>query len=348
MKTRYQEDDNRMIIKSIALISFILIIAAAPSSRGQEISPALQRKIFVPLNKVDPTQGERAEYLKKGQTALAAGESRQARTFFNLALLLNIKDVDANMALGQLLYEAKQYIQAREHFLKVLEENPDHLKALMNMGKISFTLFKRTEAFEYFQEVAELNPGNPEATKYINYILGENQVKGGLPEQYYTIPYSEAVTRSELAALVYFRTDKLKALKTPPQPQIITDIGESWAKKYIREVIKYKIMDIYPDHSFQPQSTINRGEFAQVIMNLVKGLHLYEIYLESTPHKALTYSDIDPYNNYYDAVRLVSDLEIIVPGQDMKFGLDGAMSGKQALEYFDLFDRAARRLRADR
>ncbi len=81
MKTRYQEDDNRMIIKSIALISFILIIAAAPSSRGQEISPALQRKIFVPLNKVDPTQGERAEYLKKGQTALAAGESRQARTF---------------------------------------------------------------------------------------------------------------------------------------------------------------------------------------------------------------------------------------------------------------------------
>ncbi len=357
-----------MKLKTMASIPLILMVAALSTSYSQEtgpfprgqgylstqpgavvkITPKLLKSIFVPLDGIDPTKAERDKFLKKAATALKRGESEQAQELYKLVLLLDINDIEANMALGRMLVDAKQYPEARKYFLRVLQKDPNHEKALMSMGKISFNLFKRSEAFEYFQEAAELNPGNMEALKYINYITGEDKVKEGLPEEYYTIPYSQSLTREELAALVYFRTDKLKAVKSPPQPQIITDIGGSWAEKYIRKITGYRVMSVYPNHTFQPRAEVNRGEFAQVIVSLLKGLGLYETYRESMPKVKLAYDDIDPFNNYYDAVKLVTDLEIIKPGQGGNFNLGQTVTGAMAVEYFDRLDRAARLLRAAR
>jgi tetratricopeptide (TPR) repeat protein len=317
-------------------------------TRAPEISPKLEESIFVPLSEVDPTAEERSLFVKAGREAMEAGNIRKAETLFRLALRLDINDLKANLALGNMLFDAKQYQQAGRYFLRVLQQDPNHTEALLNMGKINFSLFKKTEAFEFFQEVAELNPGHPEAIKYINYILGEDRVEDGLPEEYYAIPYSPSLTRAELAALVYFRTDELKAIKTPPKPQIITDIGESWSEKYIQGVAKYEVMDVYPNHTFRPQAAVNKGEFAQVIMNLMQGLGLYDIYKEKTPRGRLSFDDVDPFNNYYQAVRLVTDLEIMVPGKDRNFNMSRIVSGERAVEYFDRFDRAVRLLRANK
>jgi len=189
--------------KTMASIALIFMAAAlstsysqetGPFPRGQgylstgpgvivEITPKLLKSIFVPLDEIDPTKSERKELLKKAATAQKRGESKHAEELYKLVLLLDINDIEANMALGRMLVDAKQYLEARKYFLRVLRKNPNHEKALMNMGKISFNLFKRNEAFEYFQEAAELNPGNMEALKYINYITGEGKVKGGLPEE---------------------------------------------------------------------------------------------------------------------------------------------------------------------
>ena len=319
-----------------------------PGAAGlAEVSPQLQKSIFVPLTGVDPTGEERLRFDKAGREALDRGDTREAEALYRLALKLNINDLRANLALGNMLFNARQYLQASRYFARVLQEDPNQVNALLNMGKINFSLFKKTEAFEFFQEVAELNPRHPETVKYINYILGENLVADGLPAEYYAIPYSQSLTRGELAALVYFRTDELKAIKTPPKPKIITDIGGSWGTKYIEGVTKYEVMQIYPNHTFRPLATVNKGEFAQVIRNLIDSLDLYKVYKVKMPQRRLSFEDMDPFNNYYEAARLVTDLEIMVPGRDKNFSLNRIVSGERAVQYFDRLDRAVRLLRAN-
>ena len=74
---------------------------------------------------------------------------------------------------------------------------------------------------------------------------------------------SPTVTRAQLAALIGVRLDDL--LKRAPRSNsvVITDTRGSWAAPWIMSVARAGLMEVYPNHTFQPNAIVRRGDLAQ-------------------------------------------------------------------------------------
>ena len=59
------------------------------------------------------------------------------------------------------------------------------------------------------------------------------------------------VTRADLAALVAARVKALRG-SGPGEPRVAVDISSSWAREPIATVLALEVMDVYPNHTFQP------------------------------------------------------------------------------------------------
>jgi hypothetical protein len=58
----------------------------------------------------------------------------------------------------------------------------------------------------------------------------------------------------------------------PGEPEVAVDISGSWAREHIIKVLTYRVMDVYPNHTFQPGAMVRRGDLAQsvgAVLNLL-------------------------------------------------------------------------------
>src|SRR5437899_11793038 len=56
--------------------------------------------------------------------------------------------------------------------------------------------------------------------------------------------------------------------------QIVTDVDEAWAREEIQIVVDTGLMDIFPNHTFEPSALTTRGEFAVAMARLIRLLGL--------------------------------------------------------------------------
>lgn len=105
---------------------------------------------------------------------------------------------------------------------------------------------------------------SPDSYSYeaINFML-ENKVISGYEDG--TFRGQNQITRGEFAKIIatLVPSDKNSSLTCP-----CTDIGQSWAKKYIEKMYSAGWIQGYPDGTFRPDSNITRAEF-MVIVNRV-------------------------------------------------------------------------------
>ncbi len=73
-----------------------------------------------------------------------------------------------------------------------------------------------------------------------------------MPEAFKAIPQAPRVTRADLAALVGARLETWIAQVPPTSPGLITDVREHWAQRWILAVTRAGLMEVYPNHTFQP------------------------------------------------------------------------------------------------
>lgn len=85
-----------------------------------------------------------------------------------------------------------------------------------------------------------------------------------LPEPLRAIGEAARVTRAELAALVVVRVDALKSKKPEGMGRVASDLSRTWARPQILRAIELGLMDVYPNHTFQPSGVVRRGELAVV------------------------------------------------------------------------------------
>ena len=66
-----------------------------------------------------------------------------------------------------------------------------------------------------------------------------------------------------LAALLGVRLDALLKRARGSNAIVITDTRGSWAAPWILQTARAGIMEVYPNHTFQPNAVVRRGELAQ-------------------------------------------------------------------------------------
>ena len=77
------------------------------------------------------------------------------------------------------------------------------------------------------------------------------------------VPQALMATREQLAALLGVRLDDLFKRAPRRNAVVITDTRGSWAIPWILPVTRAGVMEVYPNHTFQPSAAVRRGDLAE-------------------------------------------------------------------------------------
>jgi tetratricopeptide (TPR) repeat protein len=133
------------------------------------------------------------------------------------------------MALGELLAAQKEHVRALEAYRKLLTRDPRDAEAQARAAEVR-------RAWEMAQ----------------------------MPEEYRRIPEAPRVTRADLAALIARKVTALQRVGEG-EARVATDISGSWARSSILRVLALEIMEVYPNHTFQPGAVVRKGDLAAAL-----------------------------------------------------------------------------------
>jgi tetratricopeptide (TPR) repeat protein len=115
----------------------------------------------------------------------------------------------------------------------------------------------------------------------------------GLPSEYARIAGAAFITRADLCALAMVKVPALRRLDGR-DPDVAVDISGSWARDYVLAALSLGILDVYPNHTFQPGATVRRADLARAVARILDLLR----YPQGV---APTISDMSRNNLFYDA-----------------------------------------------
>lgn len=138
---------------------------------------------------------------------------------------------------------------------------------LLRLGALCEQLQDWSGALAAYQRLLAREPRDGEATRRAAAARSALELSQ-MPEEYRRIFDAPRVTRAELAALL---SVKVAALGRQPggQPGVAVDISGSWARDHVLRVLSLGLMDVYPNHTFQPGATVRRGDLATAVARVL-------------------------------------------------------------------------------
>ncbi len=177
-----------------------------------------------------------------------------------------------------------------------------------------------------------VNPSeDPEATALLARI-GESRLSLSLPEPLRAIGDAPRITRAELAALVVLRVEALNSRKAAGAGEVASDLSRTWARIEIVRAIDLGLMDVYPNHTFQPAGVVRRGELAVVAARVLDLLAWGRS--EGAPPK-----DMSPSHLQYSSVLRVTGAGVMQNAPSGAFEPWRIVSGAEAKSVVDSLAR---------
>lgn len=154
-----------------------------------------------------------------------------------------------------------------------------------------------------------------------------------MPEEYRRIAVEPRVTRADLAALVAVRVGALQRVG-PGEPRVAVDISMSWAREHVARVLALGIMEVYPNHTFQPGAVVRRVDLARAVARTLDTLGW-----PRSPGPAP--SDMSRSHLDYDAVERVLGAGLMALTASGGFEPWRPVSGSEAIEVVEAVARLA-------
>ena len=122
-----------------------------------------------------------------------------------------------------------------------------------------------------------------------------------------------------------------------------TDINDHWAKNWIKDIVRAKGMDVYPDHTFRPDEKITRSNYAMMIQNILIMATGDEDLATKYIGTQSRFPDVNSSHFAYNAVCLSVDRGIMQAGKMTgAFEMNKTVSGADALLIIRDFQNALR------
>lgn len=219
--------------------------------------------------------------------------------------------------------------RAVQHAERATELDPDNARAYRVLGEAHYAGNELEGAYEAYLVAAELDPRSIEIRARLESIERQYQEEN-LPPEYTEIEQSERVNRAQLAALLYLELRDAFQQATDGASVIATDIANHWASDYIRRVLGLGILEVYPNHTFQPGGFVRRVELAEALARALERLSpaSYRAAKQSSRFDQ-EFSDLAPTNAHYDAAALAVSLGLLMVRGD-GFEPQGFVSGAEA------------------
>jgi tetratricopeptide (TPR) repeat protein len=225
--------------------------------------------------------------------------------------------------------ELREALRLAERAAKLEPAEPRNLILIAELHEASGNF---AEAIEAYQSAHELEP-DPTLVSRVD-GLREKLRLAALPPEFHAIESAPTISRAQLAALFGVRLERL--LKRAPRQNpavVITDTRGSWASEWIMAVARAGVMEVYPNHTFQPNAVVRRGDLAQAASQVLSIIALEKPGLAGSWRKSQRrFADLSPDHLGYAWASLAVEAGVIRPLDGGTFQLTRAVSGAEALE----------------
>ena len=141
-----------------------------------------------------------------------------------------------------------------------------------------------------------------------------------MPPEFRAIPTAQTVTRAQLAALVGIRLEGLLAKSGQHVTAVATDVRGHWAEPWILPVTQAGVMDVFPNHTFQPSGTVLRSDLAKVMSQLLAIVGIdHQADLAKWKAARPAFPDLPASNVYYPAAALAVSAGTMSPVDGQRF-----------------------------
>jgi hypothetical protein len=97
------------------------------------------------------------------------------------------------------------------------------------------------------------------------------------------------------------------------------------------------ILEVYPNHTFQPHKVVTRAELAEILFRLIKQLEqLSYRFIQQIPPERIQIADVSPDNFYYRPIVMIVSYDIMSLELRRKFNPEQAISGQEAILHLNL------------
>jgi tetratricopeptide (TPR) repeat protein len=205
--------------------------------------------------------------LANASTAAAAGRAADAIAAYERAIAASPASAFLYRELGAVERNEGAMEAALQHYQKAVDLEPADPAAWREMGEILEGRQDYPAALQAYLEAdaVESSPGTEESISRLRGLLALAR----MPPEYRSIPTSAALTRGELAALVGVRFERLLEGMPRRSAVVVTDTRGHWAATWIFSVSRAGVMDAFPNHTFQPEQIVRRGDLAQTVSRLL-------------------------------------------------------------------------------
>lgn len=204
----------------------------------------------------------------------------------------------------------------------------------LRLGQVLQGLQEFPRALDVYRKLSERFPGDADARRGVDETLRSLELLA-LPEELRRLPSAPRATRADVAALLLLRVPTL-AEAPPGEPEVAVDVSGSWAREHIVRALALRLLEVFPNHTFQPGAAVRRGELATA---LVRAMDL--LGLSSTGGPLL--ADVPRATAQFDAASRVVGAGLMGVSEDGAFEPWRVVSGR---ELWDVVEALA--LRAQR
>jgi Flp pilus assembly protein TadD len=237
------------------------------------------------------------------------------------------------------LYRELAVVERREgelpaalaHALKAAELDPADARALALAGEIYDVQADYVKALEAYSASTALEP-NPALDAKIDALRARAAFEA-MPEEYRAIESSPTVTRAQLAALIGVRLDGLLARTQLRNAVVITDTRGNWAAPWIMVVARAGVMEVYPNHTFQPHNPVRRSDLALAASRTLSLIAAGNPALAAAWREArYKFPDVPPSHLHHAAASLAVTAGVMRAFDDGSFQLTRPATGKEAVD----------------
>ena len=275
------------------------------------------------------------EALKEAKTALAEGDTERSRGTFLKALYYSPQSTEAHLFLAEIYKNEDRLQNALVHLKAASSNEPENKEILKNYAEILYQAAQHSKSLDVYEKLLDLEPDNKEIKDLIESLKNRLGIFE-LPSRYNSIPSLETVSKEEIAALlaVKFKGIVDEVSGTPP---IIIDISTSWASKFILQMTSIGILDVYPNHTFQPKKIITRAEMAEILLRFTYYLEKKGFkFIQQIPPDKIEISDVSSHNYYYQPIIQILSYNIMELFPNRSFEPDLPVSGQEAIKLMDI------------
>lgn len=206
--------------------------------------------------------------IQSGRRAAQAGRFEDADALFSRALALSPSSVDILNELTAVETVNKRDLDdAEAHAKKALALEPNNADAHAGMALVLDARGKPREAAAELAKAAAIDP-----VKYRDEAAAAKARidSATVPPELRDLARSTTVTRAQLAALIGLRLETVLSKAPRRVPEVATDTRGHWAAAQIAAVTQAGVMEILPNHTFQPNGIVRRADLAAVVSALLK------------------------------------------------------------------------------